>query len=213
MTDFYNWMSKNGGNGIVDIGVWQPTNPDPAQQHTGIRLLGTDYESGGVSGGVGKNGTRFPEYGSPPGWEKAKAGPADLSHVDIDLLARQHAARYRRAMVGPARLRAGRLDYRAGRRAGAGDRAALPLRGGWHGAGGAGVPGGRRARAHGRHPPGWHDRHFPEPVVPYPGHPGWWVGTRTNTVYNGDPLPTQAGGARGRGDGPAQWSSSRRARR
>jgi phage-related protein len=81
VTDFYNWMEKNGGNGAVDIGVNDPFAA-PDVQHVGIRLMGTQYESGGPFGGVGKNGTRFSEWGSPPGWSKAKSASA-LENVDL----------------------------------------------------------------------------------------------------------------------------------
>ncbi len=81
VTSFYEWMAKNGGNGIVDIGVNNPYAA-PDVQHIGIRLLGTQYESGGPFGGVGVNGTRFAEWGTPPGWDKARA-TMNLEHVDV----------------------------------------------------------------------------------------------------------------------------------
>lgn len=83
VTDFYEWMVKNGGNGIVDIGVNNPYAA-PDVQHIGIRLMGTQYESGGPFGGTGKNGTRFSEWGVPPGWESARglSGSSALDNVD-----------------------------------------------------------------------------------------------------------------------------------
>ncbi len=85
VTDFYNWMVKTGGpSGILGIGVNNPYD-DPRVQHVGIRLMGTQYESGGPFGGVGKNGTNFAEWGVPPGWEKAKgeAAQADSTWANI----------------------------------------------------------------------------------------------------------------------------------
>jgi hypothetical protein len=45
--------------------------------------MGTQYESGGPFGGVGVNGTRFAEWGTPPGWDKAKGVSGGLENVDI----------------------------------------------------------------------------------------------------------------------------------
>lgn len=36
--------------------------------------------------------------------------------------------------------------------------------------------------------------HFPEPVLPHPGHPGWWVGANTGTVYDADGNPVRTTG-------------------
>lgn len=73
VTDFYNWMKQDGGNGVVDIGVSNPFAA-PDIQHTGIRLLGSTYESGGPFGGVGKNGTAFESWGSPPDFNPQALG-------------------------------------------------------------------------------------------------------------------------------------------
>lgn len=82
VTTFYEWMAKNGGNGIVDIGVNNPYAA-PDVQHIGIRLLGQQYESGGPFGGVGKGiGTRFGEWGTPPSFDKARA-TMSLENVDV----------------------------------------------------------------------------------------------------------------------------------
>lgn len=176
VTDFWNWMAQ-GRTGIVDIGVYQPDNPDPAQQHTGIGLMGQWYESGGITGGSGKTADYFPIVGHPPGWDKAKASPADLSNIDVQRsLQNMRAGGLGQWSAAVTRYASGGLIdepiYGIGATTGkpylfgeSGDEVVVPLTG----------------------PGGMVSSRFPEPVVPDPGNPGKrWVGVITGTIYNSD---------------------------
>jgi len=82
VTSFYDWMTKgHGKTNVVDIGVDNPY-ADPNVQHVGISLLGDTFEFGGAKDNGNKNGTRFGEWGQPPGFAGLDKAKGNASNVD-----------------------------------------------------------------------------------------------------------------------------------